>query len=248
MLSTSLQYHLSLWTVFIDRFIKSVHPVRQKIVLNHFSSLSNLMVYVLRSDSEKNRLDIPQEIIVLFRILIEKDPKCMTGVRQVVLKSICGISVLASFQTGRCPDRGNFGGNYHQNMCLHEALKTMDVYQEQPFYITASKFGKVDVNLPKHPELGETKSVPEEIVHIKNEGYSSGMETKRTGWKFQSFLYKSAHRDLLEQMAEHEAVKYKNKEAFWNDSHKYLQLLEKCEKLLLDILLICTGFQSLWNG
>lgn len=50
--------------------------------------------------------------------------------------------------------------------------RIMGVYPELSFYITIDRFGKVNVNLPKHQNVGEITNAQEEIVHIKEKRYS----------------------------------------------------------------------------
>lgn len=41
-------------TTFIDKFIRSIHPVKRKIVAHHSSAVSILMVHEARSEADKN--------------------------------------------------------------------------------------------------------------------------------------------------------------------------------------------------
>lgn len=48
----------------------------------------------------------------------------------------------------------------------------MDGYPSRSFYITFPKFGRADVNLPKHQKVGKVADASIGIVHVKNERFS----------------------------------------------------------------------------
>lgn len=47
--------------------------------------------------------------------------------------------------------------------------KTMDVCLGSSFYVTVANFGKVEVHLLKHQNVGEVTNASVELLHIKDE-------------------------------------------------------------------------------
>lgn len=89
----------------------------------------------------------------------------------------------------------------------------MNVYPGRPFYNSIVNFGKVDVNPPKHQEVGEVVSVPREIVHVEGERfwYCSGAEPTKTDGTVNAVHYSSTP-NRLEQLVKHEVVNEKDEE------------------------------------
>lgn len=86
-----LAVHVSLDMVFIDRFIKSLHPAGRKIVPHHSAQISTLLVQVSLSEAEKNNLDIHHEEIETLTPMvrpIERKAKDITVARPIALKAI----------------------------------------------------------------------------------------------------------------------------------------------------------------
>lgn len=69
------------------------------------------------------------------------------------------------------------------------AKKIMDVYQSRPFYITIANFGKIDVHLAKHEKFRRLKDAPDEVVHIKDECFSTPLLHMRIAVTGQQLLY-----------------------------------------------------------
>lgn len=56
----------------------------------------------------------------------------------------------------------------------------MDVYTGHPAYMAIANFVNIDVILPMHQNVGETRNAPQYIVNIKDEHFSYHYNAKST--------------------------------------------------------------------
>lgn len=85
-----------LWTVFINRFIKTVYPAERRIV--RYYSLP-VFLYKANTKAEKNASDIhesSEQNLIMMATPTWTDPTYTTGARQVRLTKICETSELVS--------------------------------------------------------------------------------------------------------------------------------------------------------
>lgn len=92
------------------------------------------------------------------------------------------------------------------------------IYWGCPFYITIASAGKVAVHLPKQKKVGEVADAPVEIVHIKSERftYPSDAHANNSDGSV-NVVHKKPASDRSKQIANHQAVKEKDKEKLQKD-------------------------------
>lgn len=141
-----------LGTILIDKFTRSIHQAKEKIVPNHTLPVPTVMVQEAESEAEKDMSDIHQFIHqnqTLFVTPIRGKVKYITVARKLFFKAMCETPASASTQAAGPLNIISHENVSKNNACM-PAREFMDAYAAHPFYPTVSSFGKADVHLPKH--------------------------------------------------------------------------------------------------
>lgn len=177
--------------IFIDRFIKSVHPAERITFPYHSLTALILLVHETRKAADKKEAsDIrnfnAEDLDLLVALTVSK-LESITVACEVILKAVWETSVLVSTWAAVLVEvihHDNTASNY---ACMTEK-KNMNVYPGQLFNKNIANFGKVDVHLPKHQKFGEVGKVPVKIFHVKAELTRSSLAHVRIAVKAQSTL------------------------------------------------------------
>lgn len=153
---------------FVGTVTTPSHP-DDWIVLPHYSlPLPFLVVHKAMVAARQDQFDTHQETgedLIWFVALTLGDAKNITISRKVVLKAMCEPPVSVSPYAVGITEvilREN-EARYYSFLI---ARSIMNVHRAIHFYKTIQNFGKVEIHLPKHQEVGEAAILPVKIDHV----------------------------------------------------------------------------------
>lgn len=124
----------------------------------------------------------------------------------------------------------------------------MDVFMDRPFYTTIANFDVADVYMPNQEKGDEIENAPERIVHSKHERFSYPSRTNETRSDsiFDVVQYKPTS-DSLEQISEHQAVKYKDKAIAMKNKRKEVAFHGKFNEDWPGFIKMLEESESVWD-
>lgn len=152
---SSLATLVELWTIFMNKIMRSPYSVERKIVSDYSTPVPIWMVQEAASKTEKNKLDIRWDIVddlALFVTTTVGYKKNIIVAERWVLSLICETSAIVSSEAASV-NKVVLYWNVGQSYACMMAKGSMDVWPGHSFYMTVNNFVTAYLYLPKEREI-----------------------------------------------------------------------------------------------